>query len=226
MRRKSQKVESRSNNQTKWTGLHPKRMTDRTLAATVATNVSLIEGRAEGRGIAAEIRLDRSGSIETCPHSAQRDCLLLLLLFLHNNIQDKGDASSLDNTTPPIISFTRLVLILRPTRTFTRHPAIPIPPFPVLFHLWPRPHQPHTSRAASLCLCRVTSHVQKRNGPSRFHGRQNSHRRQRHQNKSTAPLLHRRSQTIPSLQTRHCRFTRDQKIPTQYRFVDFEVAFC
>ena len=140
-------------------------------------------------------------------------------------LQEKEYASSLDYTTPVVITFTRLSPIPPSTPTSTRQAHLP-------HTLYPR-SVPSTSGHNNRCHIPrarlhlyLTSLTQHNNGPTHIYGRQNGHRRQRHQNKSTAPLLHRRSQTIPSLQTRHRCFEGDQEISTQYRFVDFETAFC
>lgn len=89
-------------------------------------------------------------------------------------------------------------------------------------------NQLHSSPPQRLACIHTLTH---KHGPTNINGlttsRQNHHSRKRHQNKSsTTKLRRRRSQTIPSLQTRHRRTPRDQKVPTQYRSPDSKTAIC
>jgi len=151
-------------------------------------------------------------------------CCCCCFSLLTTTIQDKEYriVAGLHNTCRHHLHAT----LANPTINTKLYATGPPSSYPVsalcLLHLWTQQPRPHTSRPPPP-LPHLSQH---NNGPTNIHGRQNSHRRQRHQNKSTAPLLHRRSQTIPSLQTWHRRFEGDQEISTQYRFVDFETAFC
>lgn len=98
-----------------------------------ATNVSLIEGRAEGPGGVGgdKIRYRLLCWHRQCPHSAQRDCPAVAAASLYSQQQSrtKNTASSLDYTTPVAITSTRPSPI-PPSPTFTRQARNPHTPYP------------------------------------------------------------------------------------------------